>query len=231
MIYLPELGKHPDRFPPLTQATQDGLLAWGGDLSCARLYAAYQRGIFPWYSEGEPLLWWSPDPRMVLYPEQLHISRSLKKILSQGKFRITLNHAFAQVMSACAEIPRQGQAGTWITQEMQAAYQALHQQGAALSVEAWQQDRLVGGAYGVVVGKAFFGESMFARTSNASKVAFVYLVHYLAAQGCPLLDCQVYSAHLASLGAELVSRQVFSQQLKNAVNTQDRIACEPLELS
>ncbi len=214
-----------DDFPPLEQALEqpDGLLAIGGDLSSARLVAAYQRGIFPWYSDDQPILWWSPNPRMVLFPEQLKVSRSLRKNMRNGGFRVTLNEAFEAVLFACARVPRRDQDGTWITAEMQAAYTELHERGVAHSVECWYQDQLVGGLYGINIGKVFFGESMFSLMSNASKVAFVAFVEQLRAWDYALVDCQVYSEHLESLGAFMIAREEFQQVLQ--------VACQPIRSS
>ena len=204
----------PEDFPAVEFALRepDGLLAVGGDLTVARLLAAYRRGIFPWYSAGQPILWWSPDPRMVLFPEKLHVSRSLRKTLRRNRFRLTVDHDFEAVIAACAE-PRRDEAGTWITEEMRLAYIRLHRAGHAHSVEAWEGDRLVGGLYGVAIGRVFFGESMFSRVSDASKVAFACFVRHLAASGFELVDCQVHSAHLASLGAETIPRHRFTTLL------------------
>ncbi len=202
------------KFPPLHKALREpnGLLAAGGDLSAARLVAAYRHGCFPWYQDGQPLLWWSPDPRTVLLPNNLHISRSLRKVLRSDLFSVTFDRNFTDVIHACSE-PRKDENGTWITSEMQAAYFALHAQGHAHSVEVWQQDQLVGGLYGIAIGQLFFGESMFSRTSNASKVGFVTLVSALKAAGFVLIDCQMPTAHLISLGAESIRRSEFSEYL------------------
>ena len=202
------------KFPPLHKALREpnGLLAAGGDLSAARLVAAYRHGCFPWYQDGQPLLWWSPDPRTVLLPNNLHISRSLRKVLRSDLFSVTFDRNFTDVIHACSE-PRKDEDGTWITSEMQAAYFALHAQGHAHSVEVWQQDQLVGGLYGIAIGQLFFGESMFSRTSNASKVGFVTLVSALKAAGFVLIDCQMPTAHLISLGAKSIRRSEFSEYL------------------
>lgn len=202
------------KFPPLHKALREpnGLLAAGGDLSAERLVAAYRHGCFPWYQDGQPLLWWSPDPRTVLLPNNLHISRSLRKVLRSDLFSVTFDRNFTDVIHACSE-PRKDEDGTWITSEMQAAYFALHTQGHAHSVEVWQQDQLVGGLYGIAIGQLFFGESMFSRTSNASKVGFVTLVSALKAAGFVLIDCQMPTAHLISLGAESIRRSEFSEYL------------------
>lgn len=204
----------PEAFPDVSLALTepDGLLAIGGDLSPARLLAAYKRGIFPWYSKGQPILWWSPNPRAVLYPKELHISRSLRKTLRRGQFTVTLDHAFAQVIMECAK-SRNDQRGTWITQEMMQAYQQLHALGFAHSVEVWVNDRLVGGMYGVSLGKVFFGESMFSRLTDASKVAMVYLCKQLERWEFALLDAQVQSAHLDSMGAIPLARDKFIESL------------------
>ena len=197
-------------FPPVELALQDpnGLLAAGGDLSAARLLDAYARGIFPWFSGDDPLLWWSPDPRMVLFVGELHVSRSLRRVIRSGRFRITIDTAFRQVMLACAE-PRSSQDGTWITPAMVAAYTRLAALGYAHSVEAWAGDRLVGGLYGVAIGRMFFGESMFARQADASKVAFASLVRQLERWDFELIDCQMPTSHLASLGAREIRRDEF----------------------
>ena len=202
------------KFPPLHQALREpnGLLAAGADLSAERLVAAYRHGCFPWYQDGQPLLWWSPDPRTVLLPNNLHISRSLRKVLRSDLFSVTFDRNFTDVIHACSE-PRKDEDGTWITSEMQAAYFALHAQGHAHSVEVWQQDQLVGGLYGIAIGQLFFGESMFSRASNASKVGFVTLVSALKAAGFVLIDCQMPTAHLISLGAQSIRRSEFSEYL------------------
>jgi leucyl/phenylalanyl-tRNA---protein transferase len=202
-------------FPPAEQALSDpnGLLAIGGDLSASRLLAAYSNGIFPWFSEGQPILWWSPDPRMVLFPEELKISRSMAKRLKHTDYEVRFNTAFTQVMQACAQAPRPEQDGTWITDTMIEAYTALHVSGYAWSAETWVDDALVGGLYGVVIGRMFYGESMFHRMTDGSKIAFIHLVQHLQQQGFKLIDCQMKTAHLASLGAREISRQAFLQQL------------------
>lgn len=202
-------------FPPLEQALREpnGLLAAGGDLRPERLVAAYRHGCFPWYQDGQPLLWWSPDPRTVLFPEELHISRSLAKFMRRQSLRVTFDQAFAEVVSACAG-PRRNTDGTWITQPMQRAYRQLHELGIAHSVEVWQADQLVGGLYGLAMGRLFFGESMFSETSNASKVGFVTLVQQLQAWGFVLIDCQMPTRHLESLGARSISRADFATFLQ-----------------
>ena len=218
---IPWLDGNAD-FPPLEQALRrpNGLLAAGGDLSPQRLMRAYRHGIFPWFSPGEPILWWSPDPRMVLFPSELKISRSLAKTLRKGQFAITADTAFDQVIEGCSE-PRAGQPGTWITPQMQQAYRKLHQRGHAHSVETWQQGRLVGGLYGVAIGRAFFGESMFSRVSEASKVALAHLVPQLEGWGFGLIDCQMRTPLLASFGAREVARSEFARRLAELVNYPD----------
>ncbi|XLM21913.1 leucyl/phenylalanyl-tRNA--protein transferase [Chromobacterium piscinae] len=214
---IPWLGPEPV-FPPVTQALghPNGLLAAGGDLSSRRILCAYSEGIFPWFSEGEPILWWSPAPRMVLYPEELKVSRSLAKTLRNLDYEIRVDSAFPEVMRACAE-PSAGQDGTWIVPEMVAAYCRLHQLGYAHSFETWIGGELVGGLYGVAIGRMFYGESMFSRRRDASKLAFVHMVRHLQAQGVTMIDCQMHTAHLASLGARLVPRDVFLATLKERV--------------
>ena len=204
-------------FPSPEDAEPDGLLAIGGDLSSERLLLAYQCGIFPWYSEGQPILWWSPDPRLILEPEEFHISHRLRQILKQRVFKITFDKAFESVIQACASVPREGQDGTWITPEMQQAYVRLHQQGFAHSVESWLDAKLVGGIYGVSLGKCFFGESMFSDKSNASKVALATLVQSLKAWGFHMLDAQVTTQHLLSLGAKEIPRSLFLKRLEKAL--------------
>lgn len=205
-----------DDFPPIEYASEDGLLAIGGDLSLKRLTAAYQRGIFPWYDPSQPILWWSPDPRMVLFPEKLKVSKSMKQVLKNGNFRVTYNEAFAEVLRNCASINRKGQSGTWLTKEMIDAYKGLHQLGMAVSVEVWEESELVGGLYGIYLKEkqVFCGESMFTKKSNASKFGFIHLVRKFSAEGVKLIDCQVYTKHLASLGAEEISREEFLKFLK-----------------
>lgn len=217
-------------FPPVRLALRDpdGLLALGGDLSPARLLSAYRQGIFPWYSDDQPILWWSPDPRMCLHPSALKISRSLRKTLRKGEFRMSLDTDFAAVMAGCAE-PRSASQGTWITAAMVDAYCTLHQMGYAHSVEAWQGNRLVGGLYGVALGRVFFGESMFMRVSDASKVAFAHLVRQLQRWDFELIDCQVYTGHLASLGATPLPRSDFTALLGAHTRASGRIGHWHLE--
>lgn len=203
-------------FPPSELALREpnGLLCAGGDLSPQRLLAAYRAGIFPWFSAGDPLLWWSPDPRMVLFPHEFRISRSLRRTLRSGRFEVRLDTAFAEVIGACAETPRPGQDGTWITQAMQDAYRRLFELGFAHSVETWLDDQLVGGLYGIAIGRMFYGESMFSRQSDASKVATAHLARHLAAKGFGMIDCQMNTPHLASLGAREIPRSEFLDALR-----------------
>lgn len=202
-------------FPPLAKAMREpnGLLAAGGDLSAARLVQAYRNGCFPWFQDGQPILWWSPDPRTVLFPDELHVSRSLGKVLRQQRYRATFDQDFASVIRACAA-PRSYTNGTWITTPMQSAYIELHGQGIAHSVEVWQDNELVGGLYGLAMGRLFFGESMFSRADNASKVGFVTLVGKLQEWGFTLIDCQMPTQHLHSFGARAISRASFAEYLQ-----------------
>jgi len=199
-------------FPPPHLAESDGLLAIGGDLSPQRLLLAYRQGIFPWY-EGEYILWWSPDPRFVLFPAELKISKSMGPLLKKNAFDFTINKSFSEVIHHCKETERPGQQGTWITDEVEAAYIQLHELGYALSAEAWGNGELIGGVYGVRLGKVFFGESMFSKVSNASKYAFIKLVENLKQGGVELIDCQVYTKHLESLGARMIARDKFIKYL------------------
>lgn len=194
--------------PELAEKEPDGLLAVGGDLTVTRLKLAYQQGIFPWFNADQPILWWSPDPRSVLFTDELHVSRSLRKCLRKGRFRLSCNLAFVKVMRGCAMTRADG-TGTWLIPDMRKAYDALHQQGFAHSIEVWFDDELVGGLYGVALGTMFFGESMFSLATNASKVALVYLVESLAARGVALIDSQVETTHLRSMGARLIARADF----------------------
>jgi leucyl/phenylalanyl-tRNA--protein transferase len=200
-------------FPPVHLAEPDGLLAVGGDLSTERLLLAYHSGIFPWY-EGQHILWWSPDPRFILTPETLKVSKSMKQLFKKQAFTFTVNEAFARVIDNCKAIDRRGQSGTWITESMKAAYIRLHRQGFAHSAEVWQNNELVGGLYGVRLGKVFFGESMFTKVSNASKYAFISYIQQLQHEGVALIDCQVYTEHLESLGAHMIPREEFIQLLQ-----------------
>ena len=207
-------------FPPVDTALDDpnGLLAAGGDLSAERLLAAYRQGIFPWYSTGQPILWWSPDPRMVLLVEEFVVPRSLRKVVAQRRFEIRVDSAFARVIEACAE-PRDDGGGTWITTDIVEAYSELHRRGYAHSVEAWQGDALVGGLYGVAIGLMFFGESMFTRVPDASKVALVHLIDLLKARAMPMIDCQQQTEHLARFGARPIPRREFAEEVARLVNS------------
>jgi len=213
-----------DPFPPLERALQQpsGLLAAGADLSPERLLAAYREGIFPWYSTGEPILWWSPDPRMVLIPSELKISRSLGKSLRNRDYDIRFDNAFSAVMQCCAtrgaDAAESDTGHTWITDEMRNAYQRLHDLGYAHSAETWIEGELAGGLYGVAIGRMFYGESMFTRVRDASKIALVHLVHRLQDQGCGMIDCQMHTRHLASLGAHTIPRSEFSLKLRELVD-------------
>lgn len=200
-------------FPPVEDALEDGLLAIGGDLSTERLKLAYQEGIFPWY-EGNTPLWWSPDPRFVLFPEKLYVSKSMKQVIKRKEFDYTFNTRFSEVIHHCKVNNRPGQLGTWITDEVESAYTELHKEGLAVSAEAWKNGVLVGGLYGIRMGRLFFGESMFSHVSNASKFAFIQLVSQLVREEVVLIDCQVYTEHLESLGAEMISRKAFKTYLQ-----------------
>ncbi|WP_323844395.1 leucyl/phenylalanyl-tRNA--protein transferase [Microbulbifer magnicolonia] len=216
--YLTLLDPERIAFPPTRLALKDpnGLLAIGGDLSPEWLLAAYRRGIFPWYSDDQPILWWSPSPRCVVLPDQFRIGRSLRKLLRRGVFSVTFDRAFDRVIQAC-RVSRADAEGTWITDEMHDAYRAMHRLGHAHSVEVWRDQQLVGGLYGLALGRIFFGESMFHRETGASKVAFVHLVRQLELWGCPLIDCQVSNPHLTSLGAVEVCREDFERLLEAGI--------------
>jgi leucyl/phenylalanyl-tRNA---protein transferase len=223
MIFL--LDNNPSTpFPDVALAEKepDGLLAVGGDLTPQRLIQAYQLGIFPWFSEGEPILWWSPDPRTVLYPEKIKISRSLRKTLRKKLYNVTFDQSFEEVIHECAA-PRDDSPGTWLVPEMIDAYCIQHKLGLAHSVEVWQDSKLVGGLYGMAIGRVFFGESMFSRASDSSKVALVYLSNQLKAWGFKMIDCQVYTRHLASLGAEEIPRQRFCNDLNHWTRQEGRV--------
>ncbi len=201
-------------FPNPRHASDEGLLAFGGDLSPDRLLTAYRRGIFPWYSEGDPILWWSPDPRLLLYPENFKTRKSFARVLRSGRFQVTFDRDFKNVIKQCALVPREGQGGTWLNHEMQEAYSKLHMQGFAHSVEIWLDGNLVGGLYGIAMGGAFFGESMFSLVSDASKVAFRALSDVLGGKGYDFIDCQMKTEHLMSLGAVEVDRENYLNQLE-----------------
>lgn len=203
-------------FPPVEFSQPDGLLAMGGDLSAERLLLAYRSGIFPWY-DGDVPLWWSPDPRFVLYPGELKVSKSMQQIFKKNTFRFTVNTAFRQVIHNCKNVSRNNQHGTWITDEVEKAYGLLHDKGFAHSAEAWRDDKLVGGLYGIRMGNIFFGESMFSKESNASKFAFIQYVQQLQREAVQLIDCQVYTAHLESLGARMIPRKKFMEQLNQLI--------------
>ena len=200
-------------FPHPSLANDEGVLAIGGSLSVERLLLAYRNGIFPWFEEGEPIVWWSPDPRMVLYPSKLKVSKSMRKVIKQEQYKVTFDKSFSEVIDNCKTIFRVDQGGTWITSDMKEAYLELHYKGIAHSVEVWDGEELVGGLYGVNVGKVFCGESMFSKKSNTSKLAFISLVQKLAEQNYHMIDCQLYTDHLASLGAEEISRDQFISEL------------------
>ncbi len=206
-------------FPPINEALSDpnGLLAIGADLSTSRLLAAYQAGIFPWFSEGEPILWWSPDPRMVLFPQDFKLSKSLVRRLKKNDYEVRFNTNFRQVMEACAKTARAEQDGTWITPEIIDAYCELHILGYAYSAETWIDNILVGGLYGVLINKMFYGESMFHHVSDASKIAFAHMVEYLKKKDVGMIDCQMNTKHLASLGAQEIKRADFINQLKSLI--------------
>lgn len=205
-----------EKFPPVESANEDGILAIGLDLSVDRLLEAYNKGIFPWYDQSQPVLWWSPDPRMVLFPQNLKVSKSMRQLLKKEAFNVTFNRDFRAVIRECAHIEREGQEGTWITRELQEALVELHELGVALSVEVWQENELVGGLYGIYLKdkKVFCGESMFSKASNASKYGFIKLVEKLKTQGVKIIDCQVHTSHLESLGAGEIPRSEFLKFLK-----------------
>lgn len=203
-------------FPDPERSPSKDVIAAGGDLSPERLLAAYKRGIFPWYNEGEPILWWSPDPRMVLFPDDLKIAKSMRPLFNSQKFKVTYNTVFEEVMRNCQENDRKGQSGeTWINDEMIAAYTTFNEQGYAHSVEVWEDNILVGGLYGIAIGKLFFGESMFTKVSNASKFGFISLVNILKSKNFQLIDCQQETQHLTSLGGKMISRKEFMSYVKN----------------
>lgn len=217
------ISKKELNFPDPDEADDSGLLAIGGDLSIERLKLAYSNGIFPWYEEGMPILWWSPDPRMVLFPKKMIISHSLKQVIKKNSFTITFDLEFEKVIDECSVTPRKEQEGTWITREMKSAYLRLHEAGFAHSVEAWLDNKLVGGLYGVSLGRAFFGESMFHKETNASKVALFHLVERLMEWEYEIIDAQVYTNHLESLGGELIPRDQYLRMLEKALVKPGRI--------
>ncbi len=220
---LPALSLHSFGFPDPRETSQEGLLAYGGDLSPTRLLMAYRRGIFPWYSKGDPILWWSPDPRLILYPENFKVRKSFRRVLRNAGFRVTFDHRFEEVIHHCGSVPREGQHGSWIVPEMEEAYTVLHHQGYAHSVEVYKEGRLVGGLYGLSVGKAFFGESMFSLVPDASKVAFKALSDVLAQRGYDFIDCQMETEHMLRLGAQTVSRDSFLDMLERTLEHPDSI--------
>lgn len=211
MVYLTQALT----FPNVNTANRDGIVAIGGDLSPERLQLAYRSGIFPWFEDDDPILWWSPNPRMVLFLQELRVTKSMRNILNRQEFKVTFNQDFRSVISNCQKIKRDGQQGTWITNDMIEAYCNLHALGIAQSVEVWQNDELVGGLYGIDMGHVFCGESMFSKVSNASKVAFITLVNHLKSKNYQLLDCQVYNPHLESLGCREIERNDFMKILQN----------------
>ena len=204
-------------FPSPRNASDEGLLAFGGDLSPNRLLTAYRKGIFPWYAEGDPILWWSPDPRLLLYSGKFKTRKSFARVLRSGKFQVTFDRCFSEVIRQCAHVPREGQGGTWLNPEMQEAYTQLHSQGFAHSVEIWQEEKLVGGLYGIALGGAFFGESMFSLVSDASKIAFRALSDVLGGRGYDFIDCQMKTDHLVRMGAVEVDRESYLDQLERTL--------------
>lgn len=216
---MPHICLHEDDFyfPPVDEADEEGLLLIGGAVTPTRVIEAYAKGIFPWYNDDSLPLWWSPDPRFVLFPAELHVSRSMQKLLSKNVFTFRTNTAFEKVINACAEVERKDQDGTWITDEIKAVYLQLHRDGYAHSAETWKDDELVGGMYGIRLGNVFFGESMFSKTSNASKFAFINYVRQVNKEDVSLIDCQVYTEHVETLGASLIERKEYLQLLKKLI--------------
>jgi leucyl/phenylalanyl-tRNA--protein transferase len=215
--YVPPLSKYSSTFPNPRLAPDEGLLAYGGDLSSHRLLFGYKKGIFPWYSEGDPILWWSPNPRLLLYPHKFHLRKSFKRVLRSGKFSVTFDKYFAEVIAHCATIPREGQEASWIVSDIIEAYTKLHEEGFGHSVEVHCEGKLVGGLYGIAFGKVFFGESMFSLCSDASKVAFKALSDVLGDRGYDFIDCQMKTDHMIGLGAEVVERNIFLDALEIAI--------------
>jgi len=205
-------------FPDTSEADEDGLLAVGGDLSADRLLLAYRKGIFPWYNDGQPILWWFPNPRFVLFPDELKVSKSMRSVYNKNTFHFSIDTAFEKVIRSCKKVSRKEQEGTWITDELEEAYIHLHKLGYAHSAETWKDGELVGGLYGVLLGKIFFGESMFSKETNASKFAMINYVSALKEQGVQLIDCQVHTQHLESLGARMISKSVFSEILQSLID-------------
>ena len=215
--FIPPLSKHATDFPDPRSASDEGLLAYGGDLSSSRILTAYKQGIFPWYSQGDPILWWSPNPRLILYPHNFKVKKSFRRVLRSGKFSVTFDERFSDVIRYCATVPREGQNSTWIVPEMEEAYIRLHEEGFAHSVEVYKEGKLVGGLYGISLGKAFFGESMFSLVPDASKVAFKALSDVLGSRGYDFIDCQMKTDHMIRLGAEVVKREIFLDMLENTL--------------
>jgi len=216
--FIPPLSKYAYTFPDPRYASDEGLLAYGGDLSVPRLLTAYRKGIFPWYNEGDPILWWSPDPRLLLFPDKFKVRKSFRRVLRSGKFTVTFDRAFSEVILHCATVPRDGAGSSWIVKEMQEAYIALHEEGFGHSVEVYLEGKLVGGLYGLAMGKVFFGESMFSLVSDASKVAFKALSDVLGRRGYDFIDCQMKTDHMVGLGAEVVSRNDYLDLLETALS-------------
>ena len=215
--YVPPLSKYSSTFPDPRHAPDEGLLAYGGDLSSHRLLFGYKKGIFPWYSEGDPILWWSPNPRLLLYPEKFKLRKSFRRVLRSGKFTVTFDKHFDEVISHCATVHREGQEASWIVPEIVEAYTRLHEEGFGHSVEVYLDEKLVGGLYGIAFGKAFFGESMFSLVPDASKVAFKALSDVLGSRGYDFIDCQMKTDHMIGLGAEVVERDIFLDALEIAI--------------
>jgi leucyl/phenylalanyl-tRNA--protein transferase len=215
--FVQPLNKHTPDFPNPRLAPDEGLVAYGGDLSSQRLLGAYEKGIFPWYSHDEPILWWSPNPRLLLFPHKFIVRKSFRRVLRSGKFTVNFDRAFQDVITLCASVPRKSQGGTWISSEIEEAYCRLHHEGFAHSVEVYQDSKLVGGLYGVSLGKAFFGESMFSLATDASKVAFLALSDVLGSRGYDFIDCQMKTDHMMGLGAELVERDLFLDLLEETI--------------
>ena len=215
--FVPPLSKYSVAFPNPREASDEGLLAYGGDLSSNRLLSAYKKGIFPWYSEGDPILWWSPNPRLLLYPQNFKVRKSFRRVLRSGKFTVAFDRDFESVISNCSEIYREGQEASWIVEEIKEAYTRLHKEGFAHSVEVYKDEKLVGGLYGIAFGKAFFGESMFSLVSDASKVAFKALSDTLKSKNYDFIDCQMETEHMVKLGAEVVQRDIFLDALEETI--------------
>ncbi|WP_292655413.1 leucyl/phenylalanyl-tRNA--protein transferase [Nitratifractor sp.] len=217
--FITPLSPYSHTFPDPRHAAEEGLLAFGGDLHPDRILKAYRHGIFPWYNPGDPILWWSPDPRLILYPDQLRVNRSFRRILRNRNYTVRFDHDFPAVITACASMPERQERGTWLTSEMQEAYTELHRRGFAHSVEVYEEEALVGGLYGIAMGRAFFGESMFSRTRDGSKIALKALSDVLRGKGYDFIDCQVVSDHLVRLGAVAVPRQQFLEELEAALSS------------